>query len=108
MVFRDVFGRFRRVFGKIIQQGRTWSTFDQSNGRRCSPGSNLETKGANEPQMGEGGRKRGEGGSSRPHSTNQSHIRPLQATFDPTLTEMRFLMQTKCFMLETYVLNLCA
>ena len=38
----------------------------------------------------------------------RANVEMGKTTFDHLMSGMRFLMQTKCFMLETYVLTLCS
>ena len=56
-------------------------------------------------RMGERGIKRGSNGRTW---LKRANVEMGKTTFDHLMSGMRFLMQTKCFMLETYVLNLCA
>src|ERR1044071_8526947 len=100
-MFRDVFGCFSTRFwknltsganleylrpverSKVDSRGRTWKL----KGRMCYKGAKVEGTGAKvEFQR-----------HLRPLT---SYLRPPRTTFDPTLTKMRFLIQTKCFILE--------
>ena len=54
-------------------------------------------------RMGERGTKHGKNGRTW---LKRANVEMGKTTFDHLMSGMRFLMQTKCFMLETYVLTL--
>src|ERR1043165_9124823 len=102
MMFRVVLNVFEAFLGKIIQQGRTWPP---STDRRCEggkPGSNLGFVG----RTWLNGRRRHqtvERSVKRAKETEKVRRRLKTDWFDRSDAEMRFLIQTKCFMLEPCV-----
>ena len=99
--------RFGAFYKMLMKTGERGIKLVRMGERGIKHGKNGRTweKRANVAQTGERGTKRGKNGRTW---LKRANVEMGKTTFDHLMSGMRFLMQTKCFMLETYVLNLCA